>query len=158
MTTDDAICVLETLDRLRPAYAEWRSEQARKLAASHGTKPVDENRAMLASIARSWADVTTEEAATVVEEMEAGKLPIPFWGEMASTVRTAAMADRQGRRDADRYQRETERRLHCLDCQDRGWVMVYNPRFVEELRYKFAAWRETESFPDGWYKSEVDAW
>lgn len=158
MTRDDTICLINTLDRLRPAYAEWRSEQANKLARAHGTTPTEEARAMVDSFARSVAQVTTEEAAAVVDGLESGAVELPFWGEMAATVRREAYIDRQGRREAEKYQREGERRFHCIDCLDAGYVAAYWPKFVEWLRPRFEAWQADREFPKGWYQAARSEW
>jgi hypothetical protein len=158
MNRNDAICVLTAIDRFRPGYAEWRSEQAHKLAGMHGTKASDESRAIIDSVARTLADVTTEEAAAVVEALETGSMSIPFWGEMATAIRGQAIDDRRGRRDAERYQRESDRRLHCLDCEDRGNLTVYNPAFIAWIRPRFEECARTGDFPKGWYREAVLNW
>jgi hypothetical protein len=158
MNRADALCVLTTLDRFRPGYAEWRSEQAHKLAGIHGTKAADESRAMVDSIARTLADVATDEAADVISEMEAGKVPVPFWGEMASSIRGAALESRRGRREAERFQRDREERFRCLDCCDRGSVVIYNPDFLEWIRPQFADLDLGGPIPLRWYRQLVAAW
>lgn len=158
MDRSNALCVITSLDRLRPAYAEWRSEQAKKLAAAHATTAVEEAKAMVDSFARTMADVDTDEAAAVVEAMESGVMQIPFWGEMATAIRGQAMDDRRGRRDAERYQRESDRRLHCLDCEDRGFIAVYNPAFVAWLRPRFEECEQAGEFPKDWYREAVSKW
>jgi hypothetical protein len=136
MNRNDALCLLTALDRFRPAYAEWRSEQANKLAAMHRTTIAEESRAMIDSIARTLSEVTTAEAAAVVEGMESGAVAVPFWGEMAATIRRESFADRRAREESAAYSKPAER-LTCLDCRDNGYVVIFNPYFVRDFRSEF---------------------
>lgn len=157
MTRSDAICVLQTIDRMRPPFVEWRTKQANTLAANHGTTAAEELKAMVDSFARTLADLDTAEVADVVDAMEVGRVPMPFWSELASSLRTAVLDDRRGRRDASRGEREATLRYSCLECRDFGAVTVYYPPFVEWLRPRFEAYVES-GFPEGWYGAASREW
>lgn len=157
MTRSDAICVLQTIDRMRPTFVEWRTKQANTLAANHGTTAAEELKAMVDSFARTLADVDTTEAADVVAAMEVGRVPLPFWSELATSLRTAVLDDRRGRRDAERGERESTLRYKCIECRDFGAVTVYYPPFVEWLRPRFEAYQES-GFIDDWYGVATSEW
>lgn len=154
MNRNDAISLLTTLDRFRPTYAEWRSEQANKLAAIHRTNVAEESRAILDSIARTLADVSSEEAAIVIESMESGAVAVPFWGEMAATIRREAFADRRARQESAAYSERSER-LECLDCRDNGVVVIFNPYFVRDFQGEF---EKFEAMPLNFFALIVRWW
>lgn len=157
MERSQAISVLETIDRMRPPFVEWRAAQARKLAAAHGTTERDEQRAMVDSFARTMAEIDFDEATAVVEAMEVGSVPTPFWSELATTIRTAAMEDRRGKRAAKRLERESSPRYHCPHCRDSGAVVAFYPPFVEWLRPHFEGY-EASGFPHDWFDVAKRQW
>lgn len=157
MKRTDAICVMQTIDRMRPTYIDWRNDQASKLANAHGTSDGEEMRAMVDSFARTLADVETTEAAAVVESMEMGRVPLPFWSDLATAIRSAAMDDRRGQREAERSGRGSTLKYTCIECRDFGAVTVYYPPFVEWLRPRFEAYEES-GFPAGWYEQASHEW
>lgn len=157
MKRQDAICVMQTIDRMRPTYIDWRNDQASKLANAHGTSDGEEMRAMVDSFARTLADVETTEAAAVVESMEMGRVQLPYWSELATAIRSAAMEDRRGRRETERAGRGSSLKYSCLECRDFGAVTVYYPPFVDWLRPRFEAYQES-GFPDGWYETASHEW
>lgn len=157
MDRNNAINVLETIDRMRPPYVEWRVAQAKKLAAAHATTEREELRAMIDSFARTLADVETAEAAAVVEGMELGRIAMPFWSELATAIRSAVLDDRQGRRAVERIEREKSPRYKCLHCQDSGAVKVYYPLFVEWVRPRFEAY-QASGFPLMWFEDAAGEW
>lgn len=135
--------MVSVFDRMRPAYADWRMDQAKKLAAMHGTDAKTELRAIIEGMARALADIDNGEAADVLAEMETGSLLIPPYGDLSTTIRTHALEARRGRREAERLHREHEPRYRCLDCHDTGHVDVYNPAFLRWLRPTFETRRRT---------------
>lgn len=157
MKRTDAICVMQTIDRMRPTYIDWRNDQASKLANAHGTSDGEEMRAMVDSFARTLADVDTTEAAAVVESMEMGRVALPFWSELATAIRSAALEDRRGRREVDRNSRAGSLKYACIECRDFGAVTVYYPPFVDWLRPRFEAYQES-GFPAGWYEQASHEW
>lgn len=157
MDRNNAINVLETIDRMRPPYVEWRVAQAKKLAAAHGTTDREELRAMIDSFARTLAEIETDEAAAVVEGMELGRVAMPFWSELATAIRSSVMDDRHSRRAAERSEREKSPRYKCLDCQDSGAVMVFYPPFIEWIRQRFEAY-QASGFPLMWFENASREW
>lgn len=148
--------MVSVFDRMRPAYADWRMDQAKKLAAMHGTDPKTELRAIIEGMARALSEIDTGEAADVLCEMETGDCPIPPYGELAASIRSHALDNRRGRAEAERYRRDTEPRYRCLDCQDRGNVLAYNPAFLRWLRPTLAERRRTGGL--AWYYRARAEW
>lgn len=155
MTYAETVDLVRQFGRFQPAYLGWQSEHAAKMAAQNGTKPQDEARAMLASMARTLAEVTTDEAAAALAAMEAGTLAVPPFGTLALAIRSHAMGERSARRAAERY--DSEPRYRCLACRDTGLVEVLNVDFVERFRATFARYQR-DGFPPRWVGAAYTTW
>lgn len=141
MNVSETVDFLEQFDRLRPAYLDWRTKAAQRLAAEHGSDAASESHEMIAAVARGLDDISTDEAADVLTMLESGKVETPIFSELVAFVRSNVTANRNGRIENQRWSHDDrEPRFECADCRDSGVVEVFNPEFVRELR---VAWMES---------------
>jgi len=152
MTGSEAFDFICHVDRLRPVYAEWRMEQAHRLAAAHGTKAQDEHDAILRGIAGTLAGVTNDEAIDALAAFQNGALAFPQYGELASVVRGYAVDSRAAARQADLWDRENEPRYQCYRCSDQGIIDVISPIFLDWFRPQFFEYHESgRPWPLDWF-------
>lgn len=151
MNISETTDFLTKFERLQPAYAAWRNEQALLLARTHGTKPQDEVFEIVGGVARQLEQVTSGEAFDALIAFESGDLGFPPYGELASVVREFALATREGKRAAPQFEdHDGDQRWSCPDCLDTGIVEIFNPAFVVAFRPEFDDL--PRPLPKGWFR------
>ena len=143
MNISETAAYIEHLDRFRPDFVTWRDNQAKEMAAAHGTEKGAEVQGMLAAISKEWAEITIDEAMDALNDLYAGRASLPAYFDYAKigeTVRRIVVNGRQARQQAERYEsHDGEHRFECLDCRDTGVVIIFNPYFVRDFQETFLA-------------------
>lgn len=136
-----AICVAQ------PSYREWLQRALHSAAAANNTTAASESQALFASMQRTLADVTWEEAEPILSDLERGDVPMPVYGELPRFIRSEALERRaiNAKRERERaIQYAAEPRYKCLHCRDTGIAHVLDPQFVRAFRKRFEAMTEAD--------------
>ena len=157
MTESDSKEVLTAFSRVARGFGEWRDRTLKMLAAQNGTTPHVEAAAMRASWHAALRTFDNDEVAEVLEGIESGAIPTPTFGEAHRAIASAVRDNRNGRREAERRDREREPSYKCLSCRDTGLVEVVNPHFAEWFRESFNAF-EHGGWPPNWHGEAYRDW
>ena len=157
MNETEAAHVMKTFSAVSRGFGAWRNDALRRDAMVNGTTESEEAAAMRRTWHKALAEYDPHEAFDVLEGFEEGRYPIPAYGEVQRVIASHCRERRAAKRENAAARRD-ERRFTCNQCFDVGHVTVYNPRFVEWLRPRFAKYADARSFPSRWYENATQDW
>lgn len=150
--------VLLRVSAIEPAYHRWVESETERVAASARISQTDAYNAMRSEWLKAVEPYTTDEINAVLDDVAGAKSELPSYSKLWRTLAGYAADARSAAREAERHARDGERRLVCLTCEDRGYVDVYNPRFVAWVAPRFVECQAAREFPKDWYRSAASAW